>query len=156
MSTEAKSGLKPIGLRLAIAGLAFVGLFGGLFLMYRGLRAGGRANALAVEPDSEQLKANWSGFRGAFGLAVAGDPLPPTEWDGESGKNILWKADVPLLGHSSPIVWGNRVFLSGATGAERAVFCYDADTGKQLWRKNVASNVRQPDVSEETGFAAHD
>ena len=52
--------------------------------------------------------------------------LDPTKWDGKSGEAIIWKASVPLPGKNSPIVWNDRVFLSGANKQKRQVFCFDA------------------------------
>jgi hypothetical protein len=61
----------------------------------------------------EQTKENWPVFRGAEGGGICPFEKIPTEWDGPSGKNIRWKTSVPLPGHNSPIVWGNRIFLTG-------------------------------------------
>lgn len=57
---------------------------------------------------------NWPRFRGPSGSGIAdGRPLP-TEWDTVSGRGIAWKTPVPGVGHSSPVVWGNRVFVTTA------------------------------------------
>ena len=50
---------------------------------------------------------------------------------------IVWKTAVPLPGHNSPVVWENRVFLSGATADEQAVFCFDAGSGDLQWRHDL-------------------
>ena len=57
---------------------------------------------------------------------------------------------------NSPIVWNNRVFLSGADEKQREVYCFDADSGKLLWRKAVPKVVEAEPVkvSVETGFVA--
>lgn len=56
--------------------------------------------------------ANWPGFRGPDGLGLApADSTPPLQW---TEKNILWKTEIEGRGHSSPIIWGNRVFLTTA------------------------------------------
>jgi outer membrane protein assembly factor BamB len=54
---------------------------------------------------------NWPAFRGPNGSGIASAPLP-TAWDGEKSGNILWKTPLPGLGHSSPVVWGDRVFVT--------------------------------------------
>ena len=54
---------------------------------------------------------NWPGFRGPNGSGIAAGPLPTT-WDGEKSSNILWKTPLPGLGHSSPVVWGDRIFVT--------------------------------------------
>lgn len=78
----------------------------------------------------------------------------PTTWDGASGKNILWKTKVPLPGHNSAIVWGDRVFLCGADKDRREVYGFDAKTGKLLWTQPVAGPTRPPakplELDEET------
>ena len=57
---------------------------------------------------------NWPTFRGPNGSGIAdARPLPVT-WDGEKSVNILWKTAVPGLGHSSPAIWGERIFLTAA------------------------------------------
>lgn len=56
---------------------------------------------------------NWPQFRGE-GARGVGTGHPPTQWDIESGENILWKTPLEGLGHSAPIVWGNSVFVTTA------------------------------------------
>jgi outer membrane protein assembly factor BamB len=53
---------------------------------------------------------NWAGWRGPDGLGISSGAAYPEEW--APGKNIAWKTAVPGRGHSSPIVWGDRVFLT--------------------------------------------
>jgi outer membrane protein assembly factor BamB len=55
---------------------------------------------------------NWPGWRGADGQGVSDEVALPTEWAAD--RNVAWKAAIPGRGHSSPIVWGNRVFLTTA------------------------------------------
>ena len=54
----------------------------------------------------------WPQWRGPFGTGVAADADPPVEWS--ETKNIRWKAKLPGKGHSTPIVWGDRIFLTTA------------------------------------------
>lgn len=109
-------------------------------------------------PSEEEVGRNWPRFRGPGGLGVSAYANVPTAWNGQTGKGILWKTPVPLPGQNSPVVWGKRVFLSGATAGEREVYCFDADSGKLLWRSPLAgipgSPSKPPDVSEDAGFAA--
>lgn len=81
--------------------------------------------------------ANWPRFRGTNGDGISKDNDVPQTWDGPTGKNILWKSEIPLAGMSSPIVWGNRVFVTGASKAKAQIICYDADKGSQLWAADV-------------------
>ena len=63
----------------------------------------------------------------------------PTHWDGATGEGIRWKTAVPLPGVNSPVVWEDRVFLTGATAERREVYCFDADSGELLWQQAVAA-----------------
>lgn len=62
--------------------------------------------ATAVAASAE----NWPQWRGPGGLGVSTEKQLPTEW--APGKNIAWKVELPGSGHSSPAVWGNRIFLT--------------------------------------------
>ncbi|MEM8963989.1 MAG: PQQ-binding-like beta-propeller repeat protein [Acidobacteriota bacterium] len=55
--------------------------------------------------------APWAQFRGHRASGVADGQGPPATWDPESGENVRWKVEVAGLGHASPIVWGDRVYL---------------------------------------------
>ena len=54
----------------------------------------------------------WPQWRGPLGTGVAPDADPPLEWSED--KNIRWKIDLPGKGHSTPVVWKNRLFLTTA------------------------------------------
>ena len=60
---------------------------------------------------------NWPSFRGERALGVMENAQLPFSWDIETGKNVAWKISLPGLAHSSPIVWGDRVFLTNAVSA---------------------------------------
>ena len=70
-------------------------------------------------------------------------------------ENVLWRTALPGEGNSSPIVWGNRVFLTASLdeGTKRLVLCLDADTGKILWRKQFLPDAPST-FYQKTGFAA--
>ena len=106
-------------------------------------------------PTSEEIEKNWSRFRGPGGNGISAYTNAPAAWNGGAGEGIIWKSEVPLPGQNSPVVWADRVFLTGATAEKREVYCFDANSGKMLWRKEVASTAEQPGVMEEdTGYAA--
>jgi outer membrane protein assembly factor BamB len=107
---------------------------------------------------------NWPAFRGPGATGVAdGHPLP-TSWNADTAdadtEGVLWRASVPGLGHSSPVIWGDRIFVCTAVteNSEAAlmlgrggqptaandshphrwvILCYDKSTGKELWRKTA-------------------
>ncbi len=117
----------------------------------------GGAQASDFSPIKE-MKKNWPGFRGPEGNGVAVDADFPTVWDGSSGENILWKIPIPLPGYNSPIIWGKKIFLSGADRDTQIVYCLDADSGDFLWQTELndipGSPERRPSVGDDTGFAA--
>jgi len=109
-------------------------------------------------PGINAIKANVPGFRGPFGNGVYFQKGTPVEWDAASGKNVIWKTSVPKKGFNSPIIWGNKLFLSGADPKSEEVYCFDRKSGKILWKQAVnkisGSPATSPKVSEDTGLAA--
>ncbi|MBZ0111492.1 MAG: ankyrin repeat domain-containing protein, partial [Thermoanaerobaculia bacterium] len=69
----------------------------------------------ATPPATVEPRVNWPGFRGANRDGI-GDATqaPPVDFDLESGVGVAWKVDLPGLGNSSPVVWGNRVYVTTA------------------------------------------
>jgi len=106
----------------------------------------------------DDVNKNWVSFRGPNGAGISNHTNVPTRWDGKSGEGILWKTKVPLPGNNSPVVWGDRIFLSGADPNNRQVFCFDTSTGGLLWKRDVlgmpTSDEEPLDVMEQTGLAA--
>lgn len=101
---------------------------------------------------------SWAQWRGPLGTGVAPDARPPLEWSED--KNIRWKLDLPGKGHSTPVVWGDHIFLTAAIpqgepvrprfvrpGAhdnfstthvhEFAVIAVSRKTGKNIWQQVV-------------------
>jgi outer membrane protein assembly factor BamB len=74
----------------------------------------------------------WTRFRGPNGSGVSDAKTVPASWT-ESDYN--WRLDLPGEGHSSPVLWGERLFLTSAEAGQRWVLCIDAAAGKELWRK---------------------
>lgn len=106
----------------------------------------------------EQMKTQWPSFRGADGSGICRFENIPDDWDGATGRNILWKSAISLPGHNSPVVWGDRVFLSGATETAQQIYCYDLASGQLLWTGKVAvtPDAAREDmyIMEDTGYAA--
>jgi outer membrane protein assembly factor BamB len=86
---------------------------------------------------------DWPGWRGPRGDGTSIEKKVPTKWDGANGEGVLWKAEIPGDGHSSPIVFGRRVFISTALTdtQERVLLCLDRDSGKELWRRTVVTSA---------------
>ncbi len=109
-------------------------------------------------PTQEKINKNWPYFRGPSGNGIASVTKAPTEWDGKSGKNVIWKTEIPLHGFNSPIYWEGKLFLSGADKTKFEIYCFDAHTGSILWQKQVkdvpGSPEKLPNVTEDTGYAA--
>jgi len=109
-------------------------------------------------PTQAELKANYPFFRGAEGIGVASQKNTPTDWNGAGGKNVIWKVKIPKSGFSSPIIWGNQLFVTGADAQARMVYCYDKNSGKLIWEA-AADNIQgspsgMPKVTADTGLAA--
>jgi len=112
---------------------------------------------------SSPTGANWPQFRGPGSQGISDEKGLPTQWSGS--KNVQWKTPLPGSGHSSPIVWGNKIFLTTSiegpvvpghkapkhmigneefthpdwVGSDHSytfkVICIDADKGKVLWER---------------------
>lgn len=86
------------------------------------------------------LQAQEWPWRGPSGNGVAADgQQPPLTWDETT--NVVWKVEVPGRGHSSPVVAGERIFLTTADEAKQtqSVLCFDLATGRQLWNTECNS-----------------
>jgi outer membrane protein assembly factor BamB len=117
-------------------------------------------NAGVVAASDEDTQQIWTSFRGPGARGHAVHANPPLTWSVKEDRNILWKAQVPTHGMSSPVVWGRRLFLTGADDSGRQVYCFDTDTGKLWWRHDVDGvpgfppGSKLPRVLEEAGLAA--
>jgi outer membrane protein assembly factor BamB len=122
------------------------------------------AAAAEVVGDAGGPPLNWPSFRGPDGTGVADGQQPPVTWNIKEGKNVRWKTAIPGLGHSCPVVWGNRVFVTTAVSGEPdskirignygdvasvddkskhswQVLCLDRDTGAILWNRTAYEGV---------------
>jgi hypothetical protein len=116
-------------------------------------------------------QADWPRFHGPDGTGVyTGEKLPPTEWSPEN--NVLWKAELPGPGVSSPIVVGDRVFVTCWSGygldednpgdindLKRHLVCLHRKSGYKIWDKTVDAvqpedPYRRPGVTTH-GYASH-
>jgi len=94
------------------------------------------------------LAADWPQFRGPTGLGYTEEEDLPLVWGGPTNTNVLWKSPLSGQGHASPIVWGDRVFVSTARWPENVterekvipehhVTCYRVTDGRRLWDTQV-------------------
>ena len=123
--------------------------------------AGARAPA---RPDPDTPNGSWPSFRGQQASGVAERQNLPDRWDGKTGENILWRTPIPGLAHSSPVVWGNRIFVTSASSSDRnasfrpglygdgdaskdrspqrwIIYALDKRTGKVLWERVAHQGV---------------
>jgi outer membrane protein assembly factor BamB len=85
-------------------------------------------------------EGEWSRFRGPNGSGISDATTVPTRW---TEKDYNWKVKLPGIGHSSPVVWGRRIFLTCGdpdTG-KRTVCCLDAGDGLALWQRDYPSKT---------------
>lgn len=107
---------------------------------------------------------NWPSFRGQNGTGVGDGNNPPITWDTEKSINVLWKTAIPGLGHSSPIVWDDRVFVTTAVSSNAntqfvhgltetpasaednsqhswRIYCLNKTNGQIIWEKTIYQGV---------------
>lgn len=135
---------------------AVVGLCGGLLCVTMPTQGADIANKSAA----------WSGFRGSSGMGVSSAKGLPVEWS--DSKNIAWKTPLPGAGASSPIVFGDSIYLTAYTGffvpgesggsqdnLKRHLLAIDRKSGKIIWDEAVAAKLPEEDRIRDHGFAAN-
>jgi outer membrane protein assembly factor BamB len=121
----------------------------------------------ASVPAQQPARAPWPSFRGPHASGVAAFAEPPLSWNVATARNVAWRTSIPGLGHSSPIVWGDRIYLTTAVSkaaAAQALTLGDSDaagidpaadsvphawqlmsidrtTGKVVWTRTVHHGV---------------
>jgi outer membrane protein assembly factor BamB len=132
----------------------------------------------AADFNTDKL-SNWHHWRGPNADGSAPKADPPVKWDTKT--NIRWKAELPGKGSSTPVVWGDRVFVMTAIKTDRVakpselpqvdpkfkvmtnppsnfyqfvVLCFDRNTGKKLWEKVAAEKVPHEGTHETHSYAA--
>jgi len=102
----------------------------------------------------EEQQANWPRFRGYQGAGVT-DFGPALD----SPPAVIWTTPSPAIGFNSPLVWKERLFLTGGDADLREVLCVNAVTGELQWRQRVSlpapgSAEDAPEIPDMTGYAA--
>jgi outer membrane protein assembly factor BamB len=144
--------------RLAVAGGLAVLVLGGLLVAMTGwVRFAQAQDTGPAFASAEEMRQQWPRFRGPGGAGISAYTNVPTQWNGKTGDGILWKVKVPLLGRNSPVVWKDRLFLSGADPNHRQVYCFDAAKGRLLWSGDVPTvpipKGKELKVMEDAGYA---
>jgi outer membrane protein assembly factor BamB len=115
-------------------------------------------------------EVHWPTFRGPNASGIAEGFTTPTQWNVSAGENVKWKTPIPGLGHSSPVIWGNNLFITTAISQANntirvglygdiksveddsphkwVVYCLDKRTGKILWERVAYTGV--PKVKRHT------
>jgi outer membrane protein assembly factor BamB len=122
------------------------------------------AAATGLGGEAVSVPMNWPSFRGPDGTGVADGQQPPVAWNMKDGENIRWKTPIPGLGHSCPVIWENRVFITTAISGDPnpkirignygdvdsvkdtskhtwQVLCLDRDSGRVLWTRTAYEGV---------------
>ncbi|MAT47785.1 MAG: serine/threonine protein kinase, partial [Verrucomicrobiaceae bacterium] len=92
--------------------------------------------ALACSPEKVNGEENWPQFRGPSGRGHSTAKDVPLKWSTDS---VLWKVPLKGKGQSSPVNWGDSLFLTGASdnGRKRYLYCLNGKNGKILWEKTI-------------------
>jgi outer membrane protein assembly factor BamB len=91
------------------------------------------------------LADNWPGWRGPRGDGHCTEANVPLTWS--KTDNVRWKTKLPFKGNSTPVVWGDRIFLTqalDAKGHQRAVMCFDRKNGDLLWKRETEYKDVEP------------
>jgi outer membrane protein assembly factor BamB len=97
----------------------------------------------AVLLASPALGEEWPAWRGPRGDGTSREKGVPLEWS--TTKNVRWKKAIPGKGHSSPILWGDRLFVTSCLekSGQRLLLCLDRRTGEEKWRRVVLTAKRE-------------
>lgn len=132
----------------------------------------------------QEANVHWPSFRGEFARGIANGFPTPTEWSVPENRNIEWKTPIPGLAHSSPIIWGDRLFVTSVVAVDEKeaelkvglygaiapvndegvqrfnVYCLDKETGEVLWVRTAIETVpkvkRHPKGSHASSTPATD
>ena len=90
--------------------------------------------------------ANWPAWRGPHYDGTCDETGLPTTWSVPEKKNIAWSVELPDRGNSTPIVWGEKVFITQYIAKEnrRELRCFDTKTGAQLWASGITFTDTEP------------
>ncbi|MEM9701371.1 MAG: PQQ-binding-like beta-propeller repeat protein [Planctomycetota bacterium] len=102
------------------------------------------AMLLVCSPAFADEGSDWPQWRGPNGTGETAAVAPVTTWDRET--NVRWRTPLPEAGNSTPIVYGDAVFLTQPESEEnrRSLLCLDLETGEERWRRGAAYDAKEP------------
>ncbi|MSU51687.1 MAG: serine/threonine protein kinase [Opitutus sp.] len=83
--------------------------------------------------------ANWPAWRGPLGTGITEEKNLPVKWT--TTENVKWRVALPERGNSTPIVWGDRIFLTQSIGRQRTLLCVSRADGRTLWHQDVTTKL---------------
>ncbi len=89
---------------------------------------------------------NWPQWRGPLENGVSLEKSIPTTWSTE--KNVLWRRPMPGQGGATPVIWGERMFVTSADGDALLLICLDTTSGKVLWQQQVTDGNQDARAGE--------
>ena len=103
-----------------------------------------RSLILALAVATITQAANWPAWRGPNHDGTCEEKGLPVKWSATDG--IAWKAELPDRGNSTPIVWGDKVFVTQVieSAGRRELWCFDKKTGKSLWKSGITYKEQEP------------
>jgi len=101
---------------------------------------GGAALLLAANP-AEVRADNWPQWRGPSANGLSAETNLPVRWS--PTENIAWKLPLPSLSGSTPIVWGDRIFLNVADGGSLFLWAVDRNRGATVWKRHLGDGDRR-------------
>jgi outer membrane protein assembly factor BamB len=110
-------------------------------------------NAADVSGNKDPL-AYWTHWRGPSQQGYVNDAKVPLKWS--ESENVAWKTKLPGFGNSTPIIYGDRIFLTAANakGSERYVLCISATSGEILWQKTAVKDASLEQTHNWNGYAS--
>ncbi len=109
--------------------------------------------ALHVATVAPALAGSWPAWRGPSADGISPETRFPLNWSPTN--NVRWRIDLPDRGNSTPIVWGDRVFVTQAVEREqsRGLMAFDRRTGRQLWKAGTTWDQKE-DTHEDNPYCA--
>ena len=88
------------------------------------------------------IAANWPAWRGTGGSGICRETKLPLRWS--TNENVRWRVALPDRGNSTPIIWGERIFITQSVASRRTVMCFDRRDGKLLWQAGPVWTGQEP------------